>query len=221
MIGFVAALEISDLVDPADVGSTAARLQRAAEHPGRLLAAAALLFVSSALLIPTALGILGAVRRRGRGVWLAGAAAGCLTLGALGHAALVGYYAFVAAAQHHRGAAVTAVLDGAGSTGIGAVIGISVAAFALGFGLAIGALVRSRIASRWLLLAIVAGIVGQPLGKALGIRAVDLGQLAAVAPLVWLGWRRITASAEEGPEQDEAGRPRERLEPALGVDRAA
>jgi len=194
MLGFVAALELSDLVDPADVGSTAERLQRVADHPTRLFVAAALLFLSSVLLIPTVVRIRSLVRERGRGGRLADAAAAVWTVGALGHATAVGYYAVLAAAARHRTPQVLAVLDGTTKTSVAAIVGISILCFALGCGLTIGALVRSGIASRWLLLAIVAGIVGQPLGKAIGVRAVDLGQLAAVSPLVWLGWQLIAGS---------------------------
>jgi hypothetical protein len=37
-------------------------------------------------------------------------------------------------------------------------------------------------------------IAGQPVGKAVGIRGFDLGQLAGVAPLIWLGWRYVTTA---------------------------
>lgn len=189
MIGFVVTLELEDLVDPTNFGSTSERLQRVAEHPTRLVAASALLFLSSALLIPTLAILRKLVREHRRGHRLMAAATAVWTLGALGHATEVGYYAVVGAAAGHQTPQVLATLNGAGSDAAGAVIGIGIACFALGCFLTLAALVRSGIARPWLLLAIVAGIAGQPLGKAVGIRGFDLGQLAAVAPLVWLGWR--------------------------------
>jgi hypothetical protein len=209
MIGFAAALELEDLVDPTNVGSTSDRLQRVAEHPTRLVVASALLFLSSALLIPTLATLRGLVRERRLGHRLMAAATAVWTLGALGHAAEVGYYAVVGAAASHQTPQVLATLNGAGGDPAGAVIGIGIACFALGCFLTIGALVRSGIASRWLLLAIVAGIVGQPLGKAIGIRAFDLGQLAAVAPLLWVGWRLMSPTHDTSPETPG------HLEPAL------
>ena len=211
MIGFVAALELEDLVDPTNLGSTAQRLQHVAEHPGRLFAAAALLFLASALLIPTVVNVLRLVRAQGRGTGLASAAAVCLTIGALGHGAVVGLYAVLSAAASHRSPAVIATIDHAGSTATGALIGVGILCFALGFLLLIGALVRSRLASRWLLLAIPAAVVGRGLGEAIGLPSVDLGQLAAVAPLVWLGWRYGTSISTRG-----AGR-QVGLEAALSV----
>ena len=189
MIGFAAALELQDLVDPTNVGSTAYRLQQAAQHPGRLFAAAALLFIASALLIPTAIYASRLVREQDRGAALAAFAAGCLTIGALGHGAVVGLYAVISAATTHQSPAVITTLHHTDTTAIAAFIGLAIASFEIGLLLMIGALVRSRIASRWLLLAIPAAIVGQSLGKTIGVHAFDLGQLAAVAPLVWLGWR--------------------------------
>ena len=192
MIGFVAALELQDLVDPTNVGSTAERLHQAAQHPGQLFAAAALLFTASALLIPAVIYASRLVRERGRGAGLAALAAGCLTIGALGHGAVVGLYAVISAATTHQSPAVIATVRHADATAIAGFVGLGIACFEIGLLLMIGALVRSRIASRWLLLAIPAAIVGQSLGKAIGVNAFDLGQLAAVAPLVWLGWRYAT-----------------------------
>ena len=211
MLGFVIALEVEDLVDPTNVGSTAQRLQQVAEHPTRLTIAAALLFLSSALLIPTIAALRRLVAQRAKGQRLMAVAAALWTVGALGHATVVGYYAVLAAAAKHRTPQVLAVLNATSGAdhGLGPIVGLGVACFALGCLLAIAALIRSGIASRWLLLAIVGGIVGQPLGKALEMRAFDLGQLAAVAPLVWVGWR--LASAARGT----TARPWSRLEPAL------
>lgn len=215
MIGFVAALELEDLIDPTNPGSTAQRLHQAAQHPGRLFAAAALLFIASALLIPTVIHVLRLVRTRGRGNTLATLAAGLLTIGALGHGALVGFYAVISAASKHQSAAVIAVIDHAGTTAIGGLLGLGIMCFELGFVLLLIALIRSRIASRWLLLAIPAALVGQSLGKAIGVRAFDLGQLAAVAPLVWLGWRHSTPAGNERTWP--AQHPVLTTDPALGA----
>ncbi len=211
MIGFVATLELEDIVDPVNLGSTAERLHAAAAHPGRLFAAAALMLIACALVIPTALHTLRLVRTRGRGTVLASLAAACLTVGAVGHGAIVGYYAMLSAAAQHQTAAVVSVFHQMDTVAIAGLIGVGIAAFALGCLLLIGALVRARIATRWLLLAIPAAIVGHSLGQAIGIRAFDLGQLAAVAPLVWLGWR--SGAIMRARSQD----PLHGLEPALST----
>jgi hypothetical protein len=215
MIGFVTALELEDVIDPTNLGSTAQRLHHAAQHPGRLFAAAALLFIASALLIPTVIHVLRLVRTRGRGTALAALAAGCLTIGALGHGALVGFYAVISAATTHQSPSVIAVLNHAGTTAIGGLLGLGIACFELGFLLLLGALVRSRIASRWLLLAIPAAIIGQGLGNAIGVSAFDFGQLAAVAPLVWLGWRYSTPASDQHTWP--AQHPVLAADPALGA----
>ena len=211
ILGFVAALEVEDLIDPTNVGSTHHRLQQVAEHPTRFVAAAALLFISSALLIPTIATLRNLVRQRVKGQGLMTGAAAVWTIGALGHATVVGYYAVLAAAAKHQTPQVLAVLNRTTGTdtGLGPILGISIACFALGCLLTIAALVRSSILSRWLLLAIVGGIAGQPLGKAIGIRAFDLGQLAAVTPLIWVGRHLTTAPIRTRPQT------RPRLTPAL------
>ena len=101
------------------------------------------------------------------------------------------------------------MIDQASRTTTGAIVGVAIACFALGFLLLIGALVRARIASPWLLLAIPAMIAGQGVGKAVGIRGFDLGQLAGVTPLIWLGWGCVTADRPWT-------RPVPAVEPALG-----
>src|SRR5579862_87081 len=111
ILAFVVALEVEDLVDPTNAGSTAQRLHDAAAHPIRLAAAAALLFLSSALLIPTIATLRSLVRQRLKGHRLISAAAAIWTIGALGHATVVGYYAVLAAAAHHQTPQVLAALN--------------------------------------------------------------------------------------------------------------
>lgn len=143
------------LLDPANSGKTTAVYTGAAEHPTRLLVCAVLLLLTS-LIVPGVWGLTRPLTGRGR---VLGRIAAVLALfGALGHAALAMLYLVwiqmaTGNADREQMLALIDRINNAGSTAImfPLIIGFPLAIVAL-----FGALVRARVASRWVLVPVVA-----------------------------------------------------------------
>ena len=187
LIGFVVTLEAQDLVDPTDRAEGAERIAAVAAHPGRLLLAALLLIASSALLIPSIVAIVRRITTRGRTLARTGAV--LATLGALGHAAVAGYYGVLAGAPGGDPREMTELLDRIDhSAAAGAVILPAIAGFALGCFVLVLALARSGLLPRWVAVVPLASIVVQAVGFKPWAQ-IDLSQAVAVMPFAWLGVR--------------------------------
>jgi len=142
------------MIDPVNSG-VSEKVYAGAVHEGRMVASAVALLLT-ALVVPAVWGLTRPLTGRGR---VLGRVAACLALlGALGHAALSMLY--LVWIQVPKGdadrAAMISLLDrvtNAGTTGI--VVPLFIA-FPLAFLALFGSYVRARIASRWILVPVVA-----------------------------------------------------------------
>ena len=193
LIGFVAFLYAQDVIDPTDGLDNAARVAAAAEHPERVVAAAALLVASSAFMIPAIAAIVAIVRERGKTLaWLG---AGLALLGALGHAAVAGFYAALSGLPGGDRREMTAVLDRIDeSAAAGVVILPAIAGFALGVFVLVLALARARVLRAWVALVPPVSVAIQLAGLQPWAQ-LDLAQTIGVLPFLWLGARLLTTPA--------------------------
>ena len=142
------------LVDPVNSGASA-KVYTGATHEGRMIASVLFLLLT-ALVVPAVWGLTRTLVGRGR---ILGRVAACLALlGALGHAALSMLYLVwmqVPKGEADR-AAMIALLDRITNAGSTAIVVPLFIAFPLAFLALYGSYVRARIASRWILVPVVA-----------------------------------------------------------------
>ena len=190
LAAFVGLLLAQDLVDPTDQAEgNADRLAAAADHPNRLLAAAVLLFLSSAFMLPAIATVVAIVRDRGK--WLAWIGGGLAVLGALGHVGVATYYAALSALHAGDSGEMLAVLDRLDeSPTAGVVLVPAIAGFALGVFLLGLALARSRVLPAWAAAVIVVAIVLE-VAQLRPWAELHLAQAVAVVPFAWLAARLL------------------------------
>lgn len=194
-VAFAATVYAAGAIDPIGDAKNPERVSAAAAHGGRLALAALLLLLSSALFVPTIVTIMRAVRDRGRVlVWIGGV---CGVLGALGHAALVGYYAVLSQTPDGDRAQMVALLDRIDSSTIAGLVAVpAIAGFALGVWFLVLALARSRVLPAWVALFTLASIALEISGVE-PFPSIHLAEIVGVLPIAWFGVRLLDAASSK------------------------
>lgn len=219
-VGSAVTLLVSDLLDPVGEGSVNNLLAAATDHTGAMVGSSLLLVLSSILLIPTIVGILGLVIDRGAATTNVGAV--LLTLGAFGHAMAATFFLIVSAlpeAGLEQDAIATALAHLEDAPNL-AIVFVFILTFALGLLVSFIGLWRARVVPTWVLGAIVGAFAiefAAPGGQAVALvkQALTLVAFSYLTTVLWSDRRpasaagvpidRSTTSAEVGGASDMSG----------------
>jgi hypothetical protein len=161
LIGALLADVAEYVFDPINGDAGTKVYDAAAAHPGRLVASAVALLVSSVLIVPAVRGLMQAVGERGRRA--ATVAGGLSVLGAMGHAALAAIY-LIWTQLPKDGASrdqMVALVERVNAAPSMALIGVLIISFAFTFLAVTIALARARVIPAWTIALVVAGAVAQ------------------------------------------------------------
>jgi hypothetical protein len=193
LIGAPVALLASEVADRGSEKS-AELINDAANHANALVVSNVLLLLSSALLVPAAFAVLHLARCRGRRFAEVGTA--LAVLGALGHAAFVGFSSVVLSTPQGDPAQMVALLDRVNHNPAIAPIAVCILAFALSLPLILIAAWRAEL---------VPWVVPTLSGVAVAIELVGVDSMAggvakellAVLALGWVGFRVLRLSDDD------------------------
>jgi hypothetical protein len=197
-VGFALLLFVNGMVAVGGTGSAEGAWRAATEQQGRLMAEVVLLFVSSALLVPAAAGIVRMTP--GRGAVLAMIGGTLLVLGALGHIA-IGTYTLVVSLLPGEGAdaaQMVALLDRINQSSRLLLVLPLVVSFGLGTLVSFIALHRARIVPSWVLAAVATALTIHllPVDGGLALSAVQNG--LGLFGFAYLALRMVKAPPVDG-----------------------
>jgi hypothetical protein len=147
------------LVDPASSDKAGKIYAAASAHHGRMIASAAFLLISAALIVPALFGLARLMRERGKGLGIA--ARVLAVLGSMGHTGLAAMYLIWAElpSSHAEPAQMIAAIDRVvNSSSLGMLFPLIIA-FPLALVVFFAGTVRARITPRWLLVPVLAAPV--------------------------------------------------------------
>ena len=195
------------LIAPTNDGQAAGLYDAAASAPGRLTAEAALLVVSSVLLV---VGVIGAARVvRGRGSRLASAAALFGVMGALGHVAYATFMLVmiqIAETAPDRDAAIATLESINGDAAIGLLVMPLIVAYGLSVTLLPIAYYRRRLVPLWVVGLAAAAFVLEVVVPGGVLAVVGAKYALGAAVEVALAWRIMQLSDAEWRNPETIGR---------------
>lgn len=196
LIAAPAALLISEVTDRGS-NNSAQLISYAAQHPGLAVLSNAFLLLSSALLVPAAFAVLHLARDRGRRFAEAGAV--LAVLGALGHAAFVGFSSVVLNTPQGDHAQMVALLDRVNHSPALAPVAVCIFAFALSLPLLMIGAWRAGLVPVYVP-AMAAAAVLIEFASVDGMAGGIAKELLAVVAMGWIGVRilRLSDSAWAG-----------------------
>jgi hypothetical protein len=185
LLGAPVALLVSEVADRGSERS-ADLISDAAHHAGALVLSNVFLLVSSTLLVPAAFAVLHLARGRGRRFAEIGAA--LAVLGALGHAAFVGFSSVVLSTPQGDHAQMVALLDRVNHDPAIAPIAVCILAFALSLPLILIGAWRAGLVP-WVVPALAGPALAIELAGVDSLAGGVAKELLAVLALGWVGLR--------------------------------